>query len=142
MKTKFIALCTAFALTMSLGAVNLNAQTPKSAKPFLIQGKLPHLTGMVKILWDDEDLALSEAQKEKLIVVRKNTMKQAKALGQKVNKLEASIVKASLNGVKPEDLKEDMYKLAKLRADASMVHLVCIYETRNILSKDQLEILE
>ena len=142
MKTKFVKLCTALALTMSLGTVNLNAEAPKQTKPFLIQGQLPHLTGAVKMLWDDEDVALTDVQKEKLIVVRKNTMKQAKALGQKVNKLEASIVKASLDGAKPEDLKEDMYKLARLRADASMVHLVCIYETRNILSKDQLEIIE
>ena len=142
MKTKFIALCTVLALTMSIGAVNLNAQAPKPSKPFLIQGKLPHLTGMIKILWDDEDLALSQKQKEKLTLVRENTMKRVKALSKEINKLEAYIIKSTLDGKKPHTLKDDMFKLAKLRADASMIHLECIYDTSEILSPEQLEVIK
>jgi len=141
-KTKILKLSIAIALTMSLGVVSLNAQTPKSSKPFLIQNKLPHLSGAVKTLWDDTDLALSEEQKEKLTVVRKNTIKQVKALSKEINKLETYIVKAAFDGKELKNLKEDIYKLAKLRADASIIHLKCIYSTREILSKEQLEIIE
>ncbi|MCF6331208.1 MAG: hypothetical protein L3I99_06645 [Sulfurimonas sp.] len=142
MKTKFLKLCTAIALIMSLGSISLKAQPLKPSKPFLIQGKLPHLVSTVKILWDDDDLALSDEQKEKLTIVKKNTKKQVKNLAKEINKLQSYIVKATLDGMQPKNLKDDMYKLAKLRADASMVHLECIYNTREILSPEQLKIIE
>jgi len=142
MKTNFLKLFTALALVMSIGVFSLNAQIPKPSKPFLIHDKLPHLSGTIKVLWDDEDLALSNEQKEKLSALRQNTVKQVKALGKKINKLEVYIVRATLDGIKPQNLKDDMFKLAKLRAKASMVHLECIYNTREILSLEQLEIIE
>jgi len=118
----------------------LNANQP--AKPFLIQGGLPHLTGVIKIFWDDKDLALTKAQKEKLLVVRKYTLSNAKALGKQIIALEKKIIKASENGTKPKTLEEDVYALAKLRAKATIVHLECIYNTRKILTKKQLSIIE
>jgi len=112
-------------------------------KPFLIQGKLPHLTGMIKVLWDDEDLELNAKQKTKLLEVRKYTMKNAKALGKQIRKLETEIVDESNdNNTHPKLLKERVNKLASLRAKATMVHLKCIYDTRKILTEDQLYILE
>ncbi|MCF6330689.1 MAG: hypothetical protein L3I99_03995, partial [Sulfurimonas sp.] len=114
MKTKFLKLCTAIALIMSLSSISLNAQPLKPSKPFLIQGKLPHLVSTVKILWDDDDLALSDEQKEKLTIVKKNTKKQVKNLAKEINKLQSYIVKATLDGMEPKNLKDDMYKLAKL----------------------------
>ncbi len=113
------------------------------AKPFLIQGKLPHLSGMVKMLWDDKDFALTDEQKAKLIEVRKYTMKNAKALGKQIHKLEAEIVDESNdNNTQPKLLKDRVNTLASLRAKATMVHLKCIYDTRDILTEDQLYILE
>jgi hypothetical protein len=145
MKTKLISLLTATLLVTSIGSTALSAnQTQKKTptKPFLIQGKLPHLTMMVKILWNDEDLALTKDQKSKLLIVRKETVTKAKALGKKINKLESEIVKASNNGINPTMLKEKVYKLASLRTEATMIHLKCIYNTRKILTKEQLEVLE
>ena len=142
MKNRILTLLGAAVLVSSLVLTSLNASSVKSAKPFLIQGKLPHLTGMVKILWDDEDLALTADQQKKLIEVRKSTMSRAKALGKQVNALESKIVEASQKGATPKSLKADVEKLAALRAQATMVHLECIYNTREILSDEQLYVLE
>lgn len=145
MKKQFLSLLAATALLATAGATTLNANQgakKQVSKPFLIQGKLPHLTMMVKIMWDDEDVALTPAQKQKLLVVRKETLTQAKSLNKEIIPLEAEIVKASDEGVKPEKLQEKVQHLADLRAKATMVHLDCIYKTRNILTKEQLEIIE
>ncbi|MBT5935658.1 hypothetical protein [Sulfurimonas sp.] len=142
MKKALLSILTA-ALFISGSTTLLNAKQGKqNAKPFLIQGKLPHLTMMVKILWNDEDLALTTTQKEKLLVIRKHTMSTAKSLGREILKLETLVVKKSNEGVIPDSLKETLNKIAELRVEASMVHLECIYNTRAILSKDQLYILE
>jgi len=132
-------------LLISSGASSLNAQqnsSQKQAKPFLIQGKLPHLTMMVKMLWNDEDLALTPEQKKKLLLIRKETVSGAKALGKQIFALENKIVKASNSGVEPSKLKADVSTLADLRAQATMLHLECIYKTRKVLTTDQLDILE
>ena len=142
MKNKILTLLGAAVLVSSLVLTSLNASSVKSAKPFLIQGKLPHLTGMVKILWDDEDFALTTEQQKKLTIVRKNTISRAKAFGKEVNSLESKIVLASEKGATPESLKADVNRLASLRAQATMVHLECIYNTRKVLSDEQLYILE
>ena len=117
-------------------------QTKKPAKPFLIQGKLPHLTMMVKAMWDDADLALTKEQKQKLLVVRKDTISAAKKLGQKIFKLENKVAQLSKNGAKPSEIQKYVYEIASYRAEATMVHLKCIYNTRKILTQDQLDILE
>jgi len=57
-------------------------------------------------------------------------------------KLRSKIVTASNLGANPASLKKDVYKLANLRAQATMLHLKCIYNTREILTQDQLDILE
>ncbi len=141
MKSTFLSLLALTLLSATIMTTNLSADE-QATKPFLIQGKLPHLTAMVKVLWDDEDLALSDDQKSKLAKVGKDTMTNAKALGKKINKIEAEIVKASNEGSEPESLKTKVSKLASLRAEATMIHLDCIYNTRTILTKDQLYILE
>ena len=136
MKNNFLKLISAGVLAFTLGA------TAVDAKPFLIADKLPHLTGMVKILWDDEDLALTAKQKEALLVIKKSTMGGAKALAKKIYALEDEVVKASQAGAKPETLKAKVDEIAALRAKATMIHLDCIYNTRAILTKEQLYIVE
>jgi len=113
----------------------------KQSKPFLIQGKLPHLTMMVKKMWDDKDLALTPKQKTALLKIRKATLGAVIPLKKKVNALETKIVNAAKSGANPADLKKDVFELAKLRAEATMVHLQCIYDTKKVLTKDQLDIL-
>ena len=136
MKNRFLTLLSAGALAFTLGVTTLDA------KPFLIADKLPHLTGMVKILWDDEDLALTDKQKEQLLVIKKATMGGAKALAKKIYALEDEVVKLSEDGAKPATLKAKVDEIATLRAKATMIHLDCIYNTRAILTKEQLYIVE
>jgi hypothetical protein len=144
MSQKFTALMGAFLLTSSVGITTLSAKTPQKnqSKPFLIQGKLPHLSMMIKTLWDDADLALTPEQKEKLLQIRKETVSGAKSLAKQINPLEKKIVQASTNGATPASLKADVEKLASLRAHATMLHLECIFNTKAILSQDQLDIIE
>ncbi len=137
MRRKITSVALMLLLPMMLFGANA-----KPSKPFLIQGKLPHLTMDVKTLWDDEEFALTNKQKERLLAIRKETISQAKALNKKIMALENKIVKASFDGVEPSELKDDVYKLAKLRAKATMVHLNCLYNTRKVLTKKQLSLVE
>jgi len=141
---KPLAIFAASVLLLTASSTTLSANTPKKAqsKPFLIQGKLPHLTMMVKMMWDDQDLALTPEQKQKLLKIRKETIRGAQKLNKEIMALESKIVTASNTGANPASLKKDVYKLANLRAQATMLHLKCIYNTRKILTQDQLDILE
>ena len=145
MKKQALTLLMATALLGAFGTTVLSAQGmghKKQVKPFLIQGKLPHLTMMVKIMWDDADVALTKKQKERLLAVRKETMREVKALKPKIMKLETEIVNASMQGEKPATLQKKVQHLADMRAQATMVHLRCIYQTRAILTPEQLKIVE
>lgn len=143
-KTPLSLILTSLLLLTAAGATSLSAAPIKQAKskPFLIQGKLPHLTMMVKMMWEDPDLALTPAQKKKLLKIRRETISGAQQLNKEIMNLEDKIVTASNNGANPASLKKDVYKLANLRAEATMLHLKCIFYTRKILTKDQLDILE
>ena len=132
-------------LTATVVPSTLSASAPKKAqqvKPFLIQGKLPHLTMMVKMMWDDKDLALTKAQKQKLLKIRKETIGGIKKLKPEIVALENKIVQASNSGANPASLKKDVYKLANLRAKATMIHLRCLFNTRKVLTQEQRDILE
>jgi len=144
MKRKLTTLLGALLLASTITTPALLAASPKKAasKPFLIQGKLPHLTMLVKQYWDDADVAFTKEQKEKLLQIRKTTMSGAKKLAMQINPLEASIVKRTLAGEKPEQLEADVEKLAALRAEATMLHISCIYNTKRVVTQDQLDIIE
>ena len=136
MKIKYLTILSL--LVLAIGSTSLAAKQ----KPFLIHGKLPHLTGTIMQLWEDEDLALTPEQKTKLKQIRLKTVNGLATLKGEVFPLENEIVKASINGANPEDLEEDVEKLAELRAEATMIHLNCIYDTKNILTKKQLQLIE
>jgi len=125
-------------LVLTIGSTSLLSKQ----KPFLIHGKLPHLTGTIMQLWDDEELALTPKQKTKLKQIRLKTIGALATIKGEVFPLEAEIVEASANGAKPESLEEDVEKLAELRAEATIIHLNCIYNTRDVLSKKQLQLIE
>lgn len=110
----------------------------KMNSPFLIKHGLPHLTKDVMRNWDNPAFALTAQQKEKLTVVRKETMGAVKKLKPEVMALRKEIVQASTSGAKAADLKAKVDKLASLQAEATMVHLNCIEKTKEILTKDQL----
>ena len=110
--------------------------------PFLINSSaLPHMTKVLIENWDKGTLALNDEQKEKLLVVRKETMTAVKAVKKQLKVLEAAIIEAMVDG---EDLKSvdgKIDEVAKLKSEATRAHLKCIADTISILSDEQMELL-
>ena len=129
----------AFATTpmpgMGQGA-HMGKKMQKMQKPFLILGKMPHLTKLVMMHWDD--LGLSDDQKAKLVEIRKATMGAVKTLKPKIMKLENEVAKATMEGAEPDSLKAKVDEIAKLKAEATMAHIKCIYNTKKVLTPEQL----
>ena len=110
--------------------------------PFLInQEGLPHMTKILLHNWDKATLGLSAEQKEKLLVVRKETMSAVMKIKKKVKVLEADIIEAMVDGEEPKSVYAKVDNVAKLKAEATKVHLKCISDTIGILSDEQLEFL-
>ena len=130
-------IATTFVLASMPTAKQNMAKNHKMSKPFLILDKMPHLTKLVMQNWDN--LELSDEQKSKLLLIRKETMGAVKSLQPKINKLEEEVAKATMKGVKPESLKDKVDEIAKLKAKATMAHIKCIYNTKEVLSPKQLE---
>jgi hypothetical protein len=91
--------------------------------------------------WDNSALQLTNEQKEKLLVVRKDTISGAKKLGGEIAGLEQQVVEGISSGKTPVDLKGLVDQIAGLKAQATMLHLACIFNTKKILNKDQLAVL-
>ena len=110
--------------------------------PFLInQEGLPHMTRLLIHNWDKASLGLSEEQKDKLIDVRVDTMSAVGKIRKQVKVLEADIIEAMVDGEEPKSLHAKVDEVAKLKAEATKVHLKCIADTIAILSDEQLEFL-
>jgi hypothetical protein len=144
-KTRTILLV-ALLMTVSLLTVDLMAQgngkgKQNSNSPFLITGKMPHLTKLLMKQWDNPELHLSDEQKNKLLVVRKETIGNAQRLGKEITPLEKQVAEAILSGEEADSLQSIVQTIAKLKAEATMVHLRCIYNTQKILNQQQLDFL-
>ena len=114
--------------------------TPKSS-PFLISAGLPHMTILIKQNWDNPDLALSPEQKEKLLVVRKITIKGIKSLKPKIIPLEKRIKQMTMQGADTSKINPLINELARLKADITKVQVKCIHDSKNILTKQQVKFL-
>jgi len=114
----------------------------KKHSPFLIKHGLPHMTKMMMQHWDDEKLALTPEQKEKLLVIRKETIGGVKQLKPEVMQLTKAVVQASKAGESAASLKEKVDKLAQLEAEATMIHLNCIEKTNAVLTPAQKSYLQ
>jgi len=110
--------------------------------PFLINKEaLPHMTKVLMQNWDKATLGLSDEQKQKLLVVRKNTMSGVRKIKQQLAPLEAAIIEAVVDGENPESVSAKVDEAAKLKAEATKIHLKCISDTVEILSDEQMETL-
>lgn len=110
--------------------------------PFLInQEALPHMTKLLIENWDKATLGLSEDQKDKLIDVRVDTMSAVGKIKKQVKVLEADIIEALVDGENPKSVHAKVDEVAKLKAEATKVHLKCISDTIGILSEEQLELI-
>ncbi len=127
-----------FIALLSLGSL---AHAAGKQAPFLITGKLPHLTGLVKLFWDDEDFELTAKQKELLLKVRQSTMSQIGTIKKLLNPLQDTIAKKIMSGETPQSVTPLLQKVSALKIQASVVHFQCIYDTRKILTKEQLDLL-
>lgn len=116
------------------------ANTKKSS-PFLIGSGLPHMTMLIKKNWDNPELGLTPEQKEKLLVVRKRTVQGIKAVKPKVMKLEKKITELTMRGDATSKLNPMVDVLADFKAQMTKVHIQCIYDSKNILNKKQVQFL-
>ena len=114
----------------------------KKTSPFLInRTSLPHLTKILIKSWDNESLALTAEQKTKLTVVRKETMSGVKKIKMQLAILESDIVEALVDNEKLKTMQPKVEEVAKLKAQATMIHLKCLKDSVNILTEKQLEYL-
>ena len=110
--------------------------------PFLINKEnLPHLTGLLVKNWDKAGLGLSDEQKEKLLVIRKETRTGVKKVKMQIQELEAEVIDAMIDRESPSTVESQVDKIAKLKAEVTKIHLKCISNTTAILSDEQIEFL-
>ena len=148
-KKMFLSL--AILITMfSLSSTNLMAQdnsSPEKGKqqqkqsPFLITSELPHLTKLLMQQWENPKLQLTEEQKTQLLVVREETMTGVKGLAPQIAPLQKQVTEGIFSGKTPDELSVTVQDVAKLKTEATMIHLKCIYDTSEILNQQQLDFL-
>ena len=114
---------------------------PPARMPFLVDGKMPHLTGILKQHWDDPDLKLTPEQKVVLLLIRKNTMSAVMGLAGELDQLESSLAEQAMAGTPPDQLAPLVDKISDLKTEATMTHLRCLHDTMEILDDRQLAIV-
>jgi len=108
--------------------------------PFLInKEELPHMSKVLLHNWDKANLGLSEDQKDKLIDVRIDTMSAVGKIKKQIIVLEADIIEALVDGEDPKSVDAKVDEVAKLKAQATKIHLKCISDTIGILTDEQME---
>ncbi len=110
--------------------------------PFLLnKEELPHLTKLLIMNWDKAALGLTDEQKEKLLVVRHETLSAIKEIKEKVQALEAEIIEAMVDGEPLEETYLKLEAVAKLKVEATKVQLKCLKRSMEILNDAQIEFL-
>ena len=110
--------------------------------PFLLNSEgLPHMTKRLMQTWDKEALGLSPAQKEALLVIRKETRSKLKEIKALLQPLEEEVVETMIDRESPKRLERTLEKIARLKLEATRVHLHCIDKTTHILTPEQVEYL-
>jgi hypothetical protein len=110
--------------------------------PFLINSEaLPHMTKILIQNWDKAKLNLNAEQKNKLLVVRKKTMDGVKNIKQQLKILEDEIAEAMIDREEPFMIEKKVEEVAKLKVQATKIHLKCISDTTAILSDEQVAFL-
>ncbi len=138
MRKKLFVLMASVAI-FTLTATSLMAQGKSS--PFLITGKIPHLTKLLMQQWDDPELNLSDQQKPKLLKIRKETLTKVRDLAPEIGSLENQVADGILAGKTAEDLSSIVTTIAKLKAEETMIQLRCIDATQKVLDQRQLDVL-
>lgn len=110
--------------------------------PFLINSEnLPHFTKLLIQHWDKAKLGLSDIQKSQLIVIRKNTIGGIKKLKDQIRGLEFEIAEAMIDRESADSVEKQLEEVAKLKTEATRIHLKCIADTIAVLSDEQIAYL-
>jgi hypothetical protein len=111
--------------------------------PFLMnQSELPHLTKLLIEDWDKEKLSLTPEQKEKLLVVRKETISGIKKIKKALKPLEAEVIDMTADeDVTLKEIQPKIDAISKLKNQASMIHVKCLKESVAILNEKQIAVL-
>jgi len=110
--------------------------------PFLVNSEgLPHMTKLLVENWDKAALGLTAEQKEKLLLVRKETLSSVKKIKQQLQPLEAEVTEAMIDREDPKSVEKQLEKIAQLKLEGSKIHLKCIAQTTTILSEEQVAFL-
>jgi len=110
--------------------------------PFLINSnRLPHLTKLLVKHWDKGALGLTPQQKKKLLVIRKETLGALKQIKAKLKPLEDEVAEAMIDREDPKSVTPLLEKIAKLKIEATKVHLKCISDTTSVLTEEQVAYL-
>ncbi len=110
--------------------------------PFLLNNEeLPHLTKLLMMNWDKAKLGLTNEQKKKLLVVRRETLGAMKEIQEKVKVLEDEIIEATVDGEPLEKIYPQVEEVAKLKVEATKIQLKCLKESMQILNDAQIEFL-
>jgi len=119
-----------------------DAMAALKSSPFLINSdNLPHMTKLLIQNWDKAKLGLTPEQKNKLLKVRKETMGGIAKIKQQLQPLELEVAEAMIDREDPKSVEKQLEKIAKLKLEASKIHLKCIADTTAILNDEQVETL-
>ena len=112
------------------------------SSPFLINSEsLPHMTKLLLQNWDKSKLGLSDDQKKKLLVIRKNTISGVKKIKKQLKEYEFDIAEAMIDRESVLSVEKQIQEVAKLKTEATKLHLKCISDTTGVLSDEQVEYL-
>ena len=111
--------------------------------PFLInKDELPHLTKILMEHWNKAKLGLTAEQKEKLLVVREETLSGVKKIKKALKVLEAEVIELTMDeDVTTKNIQTKVDEISKLKAQATMIQLKCLKDSVKILNEKQLELL-
>ncbi|MCF6207192.1 MAG: c-type cytochrome [Sulfurovum sp.] len=119
-----------------------DAMAALKSSPFLINSdNLPHMTKLLIQNWDKAKLGLTPEQKEKLLKIRKETMGGVAKIKQQLEPLEMEVADAMIDREDPKSVEKQLEQIARLKLEASKIHLKCIADTTAVLSEEQVAVL-
>ncbi|MCK5110481.1 MAG: hypothetical protein KAQ94_03090 [Arcobacteraceae bacterium] len=109
--------------------------------PFLILSGIPHYTGIIQMNWDNKDLALTKEQKVKLLQIRKETMQGIISMKKKIAPFKNKVIEQIEFDSELKEFDTILEQIAAYKVQATKVHLKCVYETKKVLTQEQLDLL-
>ncbi|HHS91989.1 MAG TPA: hypothetical protein ENK82_01465 [Campylobacterales bacterium] len=110
--------------------------------PFLMnQSALPKVTLLLMKHWGKGKLGLTEEQKEKLLAIRSDVIKNIKSIKEQLYNLEHDIIEMTIYEGELELIESKVNETAKLKAKATMIQIKCLLESVEILTEKQMAVL-